>query len=443
MSLSLHVLLAVAALTPLLGALLTGLIALFRPTRVPEPAVVRIAGVGMVVSLLASIAVLTRFLGFFGEPARGEIEYGAWLHMGDFILPAVFLLDGVSVSISLFAASLTVLIALFSQTYIHKEPGFTRFFALLGIFATGVQLVALAGTMEVLLAGWELLGVSSALFIGFFHERPEPVRSSIRAFATYRLSDAGLLIAIVYTFEVLETARFSALEGAASLSPGTATAISLLFILSAMGKSAQLPFSGWLPRAMEGPTPSSALFYGAVSIHAGLFLLLRIWPILEVSIAARTVGVVVGLSTAIYAAMVARVHTDAKGALAHATLAQVGLILAEICMGWTTFALVHMITHAFLRLGQYLKAPNTIHDSHRLGYSHHDISWFELHFPKLAAKVYAAAISRIRLDDRVDAALAPFLALARLLSRIDQGWRNTASLDRDPIEASAIRQLTP
>ncbi len=438
-----HVALAVAVMTPLVGALLTGLIALFRKTRVPEPLVVRIAGVSTVMSLIASLVVLLRFLGVFGAPVRGEIEYGAWLKIGDFLLPAVFLLDGVSVSISVFAASLTVLIVLFSRTYIHKEPGFTRFFALLGIFATGIQLVALAGTMEILLAGWELLGISSALLIGFFHERPEPVRSSIRAFATYRLSDAGLLIAIVYTFEVLETARFSALAAAASLAPTTTTAIALLFILSAMGKSAQLPFSGWLPRAMEGPTPSSALFYGAVSIHAGLFLLLRVYPILEVSMVARTVGVVIGLSTAVYAALVARVHTDAKGTLAHATLAQVGLILAEICMGWTTFALVHMITHAFLRLGQHLKAPNTIHDIHRLGHSHHHPSWLERRAPGFAAWLYSGAISRFRLDDRVDAAVAPFLALARLLDRIDQGWRNATSLDRDPIEASAIKRLAP
>ena len=198
------------------------------------------------------------------------------------------------------------------------------------------------------------------------------MRSSVRAFATYRLSDAGLLIATVTTFELLGSARFSALaERRARCRRAKSTVLALLFLLSAMGKSAQLPFSGWLPRAMEGPTPSSALFYGAVSIHAGLFLLLRVWPVLEVSPVARGVGVVVGLSTAIYAAAVVRVHTDAKGALAHATLAQVGLILAEICLGWTTLALMHLVCHALLRLGQYLKAPNTIHDTHRIGHGHH------------------------------------------------------------------------
>ena len=135
-----------------------------------------------------------------------------------------------------------------------------------------------------------------------------------------------------------------------------------------MGKSAQLPFSGWLPRAMEGPTPSSALFYGAVSIHAGLFLLLRVWPVLEVSLVARAVGVVVGLATAVYAAAVVRVHTDAKGALAHATLAQVGLILAGDLPRLDDAGAGASRVPRVPAAGQYLKAPNTIHDTHRFGH---------------------------------------------------------------------------
>jgi NADH:ubiquinone oxidoreductase subunit 5 (subunit L)/multisubunit Na+/H+ antiporter MnhA subunit len=304
-----------------------------------------------------------------------------------------------------------------------------RFFVLLGLFATGTQLVALAGALELFFAGWEIIGIASAFFIGFFHERGEPVRSAVRAFATYRLSDAGLLIATVTTFELLGSARFSAFDRAATLPPAESTTIALLFLLSAMGKSAQLPFSGWLPRAMEGPTPSSALFYGAVSIHAGLFLLLRVWPALEVSIVARTAGVAVGLATALYAAAVVRVHTDAKGALAHATLAQVGLILAEICLGWTTLALVHLVCHAFLRLGQYLKAPNTIHDTHRMGHRHVSHGWLERRAPALAARLYAASLHRLRLDDRIDWAFSPVLVVARGLDRVDRWWRRALSAD--------------
>lgn len=422
--------LALAILAPLVGVGLVGLLTLLRERAPSESRVARIVGAGLAASGFGSLAVLCGFLGAYGVPLRGEYELGDWLRIGDFVMPAVLLIDDISVTISLFAAFLTALVARFSRTYLHKEPGFNRFFTLLGLFATGTQLVALAGALELFFAGWELIGISSAFFIGFFHERDEPVRSSVRAFATYRLSDAGLLIATVTTFELLGSARFSVFAGAAALPAVESTAIALLFLLSAMGKSAQLPFSGWLPRAMEGPTPSSALFYGAVSIHAGLFLLLRVWPLLEISLVARVIGVVVGLSTAVYAAAVVRVHSDAKGALAHATLAQVGLILAEICLGWTTLALIHLVCHAFLRLGQYLKAPNTIHDSHRMGHVQRTPGALERWSPTLAARVYAAALHRLRLDDRIDAAFAPVMALARVIDRADRRLRGFVSLDR-------------
>ncbi len=421
--------LALAILAPLVSVLLIGMRVLLWRRTTSERFVTAVVHSGLLVSIGAGAMVLAGYLGLIGAPVSGDIEFGDWLRLRDFRIPAVLLVDRISITIALFASVLTALVARFSRTYLHKEPGFTRFFTLLGLFATGTQLVALAGALELFFAGWELIGISSAFFIGFFHERDEPVRSSVRAFATYRFSDAGLLIATVMTFEALGSARFSALGGASTLPAMQSTAIALLFLLSAMGKSAQLPFSGWLPRAMEGPTPSSALFYGAVSIHAGLFLLLRVWPILDVSLIARTMAVIVGLSTAVYAAAVVRVHTDAKGALAHATLAQVGLILAEIGMGWTTLALAHLVCHAFLRLGQYLKAPNMIHDSHRLGHTHRRPSWLERRSPRLAARVYAASVHRLRLDDLIDAMLSPILGTARVLDRVDQRVRRALSIE--------------
>jgi NADH-quinone oxidoreductase subunit L len=429
-----HIALALAVLAPIAAVALLGLLALLGDRQPSETATVRLIGTGLVVSLVACVVVLAEFVGVAIDPVTtGEVEFGDWLRIGDYVIPAVLLVDGISITIALFAAMLTALVARFSRTYLHREPGFVRFFALLGLFATGTQLVAWAGALELFFAGWELIGIASAFFIGFFHERDEPVRSSIRAFATYRFSDAGLLIATVTTFELLGSARFSAFGEAAHLPAAEATTMALLFLLSAMGKSAQLPFSGWLPRAMEGPTPSSALFYGAVSIHAGLFLLLRVWPLLEVSLVARAAGVCVGLATAVYAAAVVRVHTDAKGALAHATLAQVGLILAEICLGWTTLALTHLVCHAFLRLGQYLKAPNTIHDSHRLGQHGHRAGWLSRLSPALDARIYAWSIHRLRLDDRIDVAFSPVLMLARGLDRLDRAWRRALSLDEGGI----------
>jgi NADH-quinone oxidoreductase subunit L len=430
----------VAVLAPLASALVVGLIAILADDHPRESVATGATTVGLAASMCGSVLVLGSLWGAWGPGAEGDLELGEWLRLGDYVIPLTFVVDRLSVTISLLAGVLTALVARFSHTYLHKEPGYVRFFGLLGLFATGTQLLAFAGALELFFAGWEIVGIASALFIGFFHERDEPIRSSIRAFSTYRLADAGLLIATVATFELLGSARFSALLKAGELPPVESTAVALLFLLSAMGKSAQLPFSGWLPRAMEGPTPSSALFYGAVSIHAGLFLMLRVWPVLEVSLAARSVGVVVGLATAAYAASVARVHTDAKGALAHATLAQVGLILAEICLGWRTLALTHLVCHAMLRLGQYLKAPNTIHDTHRRGHHHHAPSWLERTAPRLGRRLYAASLHRLRLDDRIDGAFAPVLAVARGLDRLDRRARAASSLDRDaPVGPSSGR----
>jgi NADH:ubiquinone oxidoreductase subunit 5 (subunit L)/multisubunit Na+/H+ antiporter MnhA subunit len=419
--------LATAVLAPLAAVAAVGIECLVGQRFPRESTAFRWVTAGLVASLGASVVVLVETLGATGTR---EVEFGTWLRLGDYVIPLVALVDGLSVTISVLAALLTALVARFSRTYLHKESGFVRFYLLLGLFATGTQLIALAGALELFFAGWELIGIASAFFIGFFHERTEPVRSSLAAFATYRFADAGLLVATVTTFELMGSARFSAFADVGSLPQAEITVLALLFLLSAMAKSAQLPFSGWLPRAMEGPTPSSALFYGAVSIHAGLFLLLRVWPVLEMSPVARAIGVVVGLSTGIYAAAMARVQADAKGALAHATLAQVGLILAEICLGWTRLALVHLVCHAFLRLGQYLKAPNTIHDTHRVGHDAHTVGFLARTWPALAAPLYAAALHRLRLDELIALMFEPVLMLARALDRGDRWLRAAVSFDR-------------
>ncbi|MES3032546.1 MAG: proton-conducting transporter membrane subunit [Gemmatimonadota bacterium] len=420
----------VAIAAPLSTAIGIGLLLMGRAHWMGERAVSRIVTVGLQVSVLASLTALVTHFGFFGAPATGNVEYGDWLSVGDYAVPVVALVDGLSLAFSLLAAALTALVARFSRTYLHKEAGFARFYVLLGMFAAGSQLVAFAGALDVFFAGWELIGISSALFIGFFHEREEPVRSSVRAFATYRLCDVGLLVATVTTHEVFGSTRFSALAASGTLPPLESATLAGLFLLSAMGKSAQLPFSGWLPRAMEGPTPSSALFYGAVSIHAGLYLMLRVAPVLDVAPVIAAVGVVVGVATAVYAAAVARVHTDAKGALAHATLSQIGLILAEISLGLTRLALAHLVCHALLRAYQYLRAPNMIHDVHQHGHLDHGQTLLARFAPRIAARVYAASVHRLRLDERIDGAVAPVLQLARGLSRLDERVSGITSADR-------------
>ncbi len=408
-----------AILLPLVAAILIGLLLMGRGRWLGEDAVARTITSALFASAAASLVAGACHVFVPGSRVPGNIEYGDWLAVGNYAVPIVALVDGIALAFSLLAAALTALVARFSRTYLHKEPGFARFFVLLGLFAAGAQLVAFAGALDVFFAGWELIGISSAMFIGFFHDRDEPVRSSVRAFATYRLCDVGLLIAMVTMHEVLGSTRFSALATAGTLPPLESATIAALFLLSAMGKSAQLPFSGWLPRAMEGPTPSSALFYGAVSIHAGLYLMLRVAPLLAEAPVVAGVGVLVGAGTALYAAAVARVHTDAKGALAHATLSQIGLILAEICLGLTTLALVHLVCHALLRAYQYLRAPNMLHDVHQHGHTEHRAMMFARVAPRLSARLYAASVHRWRLDERIDGLIAPVLRLARALARID------------------------
>lgn len=429
-----HIALVVAILAPLLAAVLAGSELLLGARAPGERQVVFTLRAGLLTSLLASAALAAAHVGQWPAALAGEVDFGAWIAIGSYEIPAVFLVDDVAVAFSLLAATLTMLVARFSETYLHKDPGFLRFHILIGLFAAGTQLVAYAGALDLLFAGWEAIGIASTLFIGFFHERAEPVRSAVRAFVTYRLCDVGLLLAIVAIHEGLGSTRLSALVAADSLSAVAVTSIGLLLLLAACGKSAQLPVSSWLVRAMEGPTPSSALFYGGVSVHAGLYLLLRTSPVLAAAPLAAAVGVVVGLSTALYATLVARTHADAKGALAQATLAQIGLILAEICLGWTTLALAHLLGHAILRVWQYLRAPNMLHDAHH--HAHHGQGergglLARLLPPRVVRHIYLAQLHRFRLDDALDAMATPVTKLAQALWRLDRRWFDAGSERED------------
>lgn len=397
----------VAVAAPAVVVTLLGLFALLTGKTPREPVVANVVEGGLFVSLLAAA------LSVLASTGTREIDLGPWIYIQGYEVPVVFYVDNVALTFAGLASFLTLLIARFSSTYLHKEIGYFRFFVLLGFFATGTQLIAFAGALDLMFLGWELVGLTSTLFIGFFHERAGPVRASLRAFITYRVCDAGFLLAIVLAHELLGSTKLSAFStpAAAALSSTALTSLSALFLLAACGKSAQLPFSGWLPRAMEGPTPSSALFYGGVSIHAGLFLLLRVHPVFDLAPVVEGVGVVVGVATAFYATLAARTSTDAKGSLALATLAQVGLILAEISLGLTTLALIHLVGHALLRVFQYLRSPNLIHDAHRTHLGHGDSGASAL------PRWFAPALYRFRVDAVLDAVADVVVAAASLAMR--------------------------
>lgn len=414
----------IAAFSPLVVAFVLALLSLVRGVALAERSLFTLAAVGFISSFAGSAVVLGLEL---TEHPTGEMLVGSWLRIGRYEVPFVFLIDEVSALFSFLAAGLSALVAYFSRTYLHRESGFSRFFVLLLLFSSGCQIVAFAGAFDLFFAGWELLGFSSALFIGFFFERREPVASSVRAFATYRICDVAFFLAIVATHELLGSTRLSVLDQAETLGFAERNVIAALYLVAALGKSAQLPFSTWMPRAMEGPTPSSALFYGAVSIHMGLYLMLRVWPLLDVAPAVEVVGLILGFATAVYAVFVGRVQTDVKCSLAYATLAQTGLILAEIAAGFPTFALIHMIGHALLRVWQFLRAPNELHEVHERGHINQLPSIERLVPERLHLRVYAAALHRFRLDDHIDVLANHVLRISKWLLQLDARFQRALS----------------
>jgi NADH-quinone oxidoreductase subunit L len=215
---------------------------------------------------------------------------------------------------------------------------------------------------------------------------------------------------------------FGGRSGAPVALGGTsATIIAVLLVLAVAGKSALLPFSGWLPRAMEGPTPSSAVYYGSLSIHAGCFLLLRAAPLLQHAPAARLLAGALGASTAIFAGITTRVQSDVKSSLAYASLTQVGIIVVEIALGWDRIAFLHLAGHACFRLLQFLSAPNVLHDLHGLEDALGDRHGATREVRPVRRHVFLFALERGFLDGLLDRfVVGPFTRAARAMTRIDQ-----------------------
>ena len=335
-----------------------------------ERATTRVVSLAFSSCFVAALGVLVALA---NSGFAAQVVHLGWLFaVGHHTASIDLVADGLSVPYVCFSTGLCSLVNAFAGKYLHREPGFTRFFILLALFGTGMNLMVLAGSIDVLFAGWEFLGISSALLIGFFHERRNAVDAALRAFVTYRICDVGLFGASVVIHRATGTGDFATLFSgdwphATCLVPGpTAVAITLLFAFAALGKSAQVPFSGWLPRAMEGPTPSSAIFYGALSIHAGAYVLLRCESLLDAAPLTAWLLVAVGIGTALHAAVVGSVQTDLKSMLAYASMTQAGIILAEIGLGFRLLPLIHVVSHAILRSLQILRSPSAMHDRHEL-----------------------------------------------------------------------------
>jgi NAD(P)H-quinone oxidoreductase subunit 5 len=444
--LSLAWLVLVAVASPSVLLVVLGASSLFDRS-LPERWTAGLAAAAMTVSC-AALVVAFVIHGAAGGPPQ-HLGYGPWstAPRGGGIA-VEFLVDRFSLAFAVLATAIAGVVSAFSNRYLHREPGYQRYFVLLAMFVTGILLVALAGTVAVLFVGWELVGLSSALLVAFFHERTAPVANALRVFAVYRISDAAMLSAAVLLHHVAGTDSLSLLFGGVrasgvALPAATATVIAMLLLIAVAGKSALLPFSGWLPRAMEGPTPSSAVYYGSLSIHAGCFLLLRAAPLLERAPTARIAAGALGAATALYGALTTRVQSDVKSALSYAALTQVGLIVVEIALGWYTIAFVHLAGHACFRLLQFLSAPNVLHDLHgmedAIGNRPSPAPGVidRLTSERLRQRIFLFALERGFLDGMLDRLVVdPFVRVARGASRLDR-WLCDVLLPRRAAETVA------
>lgn len=320
----------------------------------------------------AAVAAMASFVAMLLDGRTSlRVHLWSWFGVEHYAFEWSLLADRLSLPFATFAAMLVGLIGAFSRRYLHRELGFFRFYLLLSLFGAGVQVLVLAGGLDQAFFGWELVGLTSALLIAFFHERPKPVEHGLRAFLTYRVCDAGILGALVWLHHKVGSSHFVE-QGAEWATLRTApelfdtALIGLLLLWASMGKSAQVPLGGWLPRAMEGPTPSSAIFYGSISIHLGPYLLLRSAHVLEAAPWVAFAVIVVGAATAVHGSFVGRVQTDIKSLLAYASMTQVGLILVEIGAGLRYVPLIHILGHATIRSLEILRSPSLLHDHHHL-----------------------------------------------------------------------------
>ena len=268
--------------------------------------------------------------------------------------------DRISAVFSMLTAFCAAVIIHFSSFYLHKEKGYARFFSLFFLLISGMQIISLADNLFTFFIGWEFLGIASYFLISFYWQRKESVTNAIKVFAIYRIGDLGLMSCMILMHLTAHAdVRFSNLVPLESINGITILAV-LGVLTAAFAKSAQPPFSYWLPKAMEGPTPSSAIFYGALAVHAGALLLLRMSPLWSTDIWPNFIIGAVGAIGALLGAGSARIQTSIKGRLAMASVSQVGIIFVEISLGYYTLALYHITAHALYRSVQLIISPSIV-----------------------------------------------------------------------------------
>jgi len=316
----------------------------------------------ILLSFIGSVWVFTQVL---ADPAPREVTLYQWLFSGDLNVNVAFLIDSLSSVMMLVVTGFSFLIAVFSINYMHGDYSFTRYFTAFGLFVFAMLILVMGNNYVMLFVGWESVGVCSYLMIGHYYERKSAAQAGTLAFVMNRVGDAGFLIGIFLIATHFKTVNYSEVfANLAAIDSATATAICLSLLMGAVGKSAQLPLGTWLAKAMEGPTPSSALIHAATMVTAGVYMIVRSHALYDMAPNALLVVGIIGAATALYGATVGLTLPDIKGILAASTTTQLGLMFLACGLGAYAVAVFHLVAHAFLKSYLFLTAPSILHHMH-------------------------------------------------------------------------------
>lgn len=294
--------------------------------------------------------------------------YFNWIPVENIHADFALYLDPTSLFMTLIITGVGFLIHLYSIGYMGHDRDYVRFFACMNFFVFAMLTLVLAANLPLLFVGWEGVGLASYLLIGFWYERPSAAAAATKAFVVNRIGDLGLLLGLLLTFYLFQTGDIAEVNRQAqqnfSVGSTMLTVLTLLYFVGAIGKSAQLPLHVWLPDAMEGPTPVSALIHAATMVTAGVYLLVRMHPVLELAPYTMYVVGIVGAVTSLFASLCAVAQTDLKRVLAYSTVSQLGLMFLACGVGAFYAAMFHLMTHAFMKALLFLSAGNVVHMLH-------------------------------------------------------------------------------
>ena len=336
--------------------------------RLGEPGAGYIAAAAVLGSFLVTVGAFFDLLSMDEHHREHVSVLFSWVPVSSLQIDMALLADPLSITMALFVTGIGFLIHLFAIGYMHGDPKFPKFFLYLNLFVLSMLMLVLGENLLVTFLGWEGVGACSYFLISFWHTRESAATAGKKAFVTNRIGDWGVMLAMFLGFQAVGSVSYSALNGAAesgALASSTATGIALLLFVGAAGKSAQLPLYLWLPDAMEGPTPVSALIHAATMVTAGVFLMTRMNPVIAASADyAPQIIAWVGALTALFAATIAVAQHDIKKVLAYSTVSQLGYMFLAVGTGAYVAAVFHMITHAFFKALMFLGSGSVIHGMH-------------------------------------------------------------------------------